>query len=169
MANLNRWQGIGRLTRDVETTSFQSGGKVARFGFAVNNRRRNQQTGEYEDEPCFLDVEAFNRPQNASGGGRQLADLCAQSLAKGHLAYIEGHLRMDQWTDDSGQKRQKIKVVLDDVQFLQPKDKDPGIANPAQRPQRSQRPQTAASGSPPARSTPNTQQSIPDDDDSIPF
>lgn len=117
MANLNKVMFIGRLTRDPEVRVFANGGKVAHFGFAVNNRKKNQQTGQWEEVPVFLDVEAFNRGEF----GRQ-ADLCEQYLKKGHQAYIEGHLRMDEWTGQDGQKRSKIKVVVDNVQFLQPRE-----------------------------------------------
>src|SRR4051795_9539405 len=79
MANLNKVMLIGRLTRDPEVRTFSNGGKVAKFGFAVNNRRKNQQTGQYEDEPVFLDVDAFNW-----GDKRKLADLVEQYLRKGH-------------------------------------------------------------------------------------
>ena len=78
MANLNKVMLIGRLTRDPEMRTFANGGKVAKFGFAVNNRKKNQQTGQWEDEPVFLDVEAFNRET-----GRKLADLVEQYLRKG--------------------------------------------------------------------------------------
>jgi single-strand DNA-binding protein len=117
MANLNKVMLIGRLTRDPEVRVFANGGKVAHFGFAVNNRKKNQQTGQWEEVPVFLDVEAFNRGEF----GRQ-ADLCEQYLKKGHQAYIEGHLRMDEWTGQDGQKRSKLKVVVDNLQFLQPRE-----------------------------------------------
>jgi len=116
MANLNKVMLIGRLTRDPEVRTFSNGGKVAKIGFAVNNKKKNQQTGQWEDEPVFLDIEAFNRES-----GRKLADLVEQYLRKGHQAYIEGHLRLDQWNDQDGQKRSKIKIVLDDLQFLEPR------------------------------------------------
>jgi hypothetical protein len=61
MANLNKVLLIGRLTRDPEVRTFSNGGKVAHIGFAVNNRKKNTQTGEWEDDPVFLDCEAFNR------------------------------------------------------------------------------------------------------------
>ena len=89
MANLNKVMLIGRLTRDVEVRAFSNGGKVAKFGFAVNNRRKNSQTGQWEDEPVFLDVEVFNRGENG-----RMADLAEQYLAKGRQVYIEGHLRL---------------------------------------------------------------------------
>jgi single-strand DNA-binding protein len=116
MANLNKVMLIGRLTRDPEVRMFPNGGKVAKFGFAVNNRKKNSQTGQWEDDPVFLDIEAFNRGEF----GKQ-ADLCEQYLRKGHQAFIEGSLKLDQWTSQDGQKRKMIKIVLDNVQFLEPR------------------------------------------------
>jgi single-strand DNA-binding protein len=120
MANLNKVMLIGRLTRDPETRTFSNGGKVANFGFAVNNRKKNQSTGEWEDDPVFVDIKAFNRET-----GRKLADLCEQYLKKGHQAFIEGHLVLEQWEKD-GQKQSKLRVVLDDLQFLEPKSDGQG-------------------------------------------
>jgi single-strand DNA-binding protein len=115
MANLNKVMLIGRLTRDPEVRTFGSGGKVANFGFAVNNRKKNQQTGQWEDEPVFLDIEAFNREN-----GRKLADLVEQYFRKGAQFYIEGHLRLDQWQDkNDGSKRSRLKIVLEDFQFFE--------------------------------------------------
>ncbi len=115
MANLNRVMLIGRLTRDPEVRTFGTGGKVANFGFAVNNKKKNQQTGQWEDEPVFLDIEAFNRQT-----GRQLADLVEQYFRKGAQFYLEGHLRLDQWQDkNDGSKRQKLRIVLDEFQFFE--------------------------------------------------
>jgi single-strand DNA-binding protein len=115
MANLNKVMLIGRLTRDPEVRTFGSGGKVAAFGFAVNNRKKNAQTGEWEDEPVFLDVEAFNRET-----GRKLADQVEQYFRKGAQFYLEGHLRLDQWQDkNDGSKRSRLKIVLDDFQFFE--------------------------------------------------
>jgi single-strand DNA-binding protein len=116
MANLNKVMLIGRLTRDPEVRVFSNGGKVAKFGFAVNNRRKNQQSGQWEDEPVFLDVEAFNRGEM----GKQ-ADIVEQYLHKGTQVFIEGHLQLDQWTSQDGQKRQRLKVVVDNFQFLEPR------------------------------------------------
>jgi single-strand DNA-binding protein len=122
MANLNKVMLIGRLTRDPETRTFSNGGKVAAFGFAVNNRRKNQQTDQWEDEPVFLDIKAFNRET-----GRKLADLAEQYLKKGHQTYVEGHLVLEQWQDkNDGSKRQKLVVVVDNFQFLEPRMADDG-------------------------------------------
>jgi single-strand DNA-binding protein len=125
VANLNKVMLIGRLTRDPEVRTFSNGGKVAKFGFAVNNRKKNQQTGQWEDEPVFVDVEAFNRGEN----GKQ-ADLVEQYLAKGRQVFIEGHLKLDQWTDKEGQKRSRLLIVLDNMQFLEPRQ-DGGSGPPA--------------------------------------
>lgn len=117
MANLNKVLLIGRLTRDPEMVTFSNGGRVAKFGFAVNNRKKNQSTGAWEDEPVFLDVEAYNRET-----GRKLADLVEQYLKKGHQVYLDCSMKLDTWNDKtSGDKRSKLKFVLNDMQFLEPK------------------------------------------------
>src|ERR1700680_2022815 len=107
---------IGRLTRDPEVRVFSNGGKVAKFGFAVNNRKKNMQTGQWEDEPVFVDVDAFNRGERG-----KKADLVEQSLHKGNQVFIEGHLKLDQWTAQDGQKRSRLLVVVDNFQFLEPR------------------------------------------------
>jgi single-strand DNA-binding protein len=116
MANLNKVMLIGRLTRDPEVRTFSNGGKVANFGFAVNNRRKNMSTGQWEDEPVFIDMAVFNRGET----GRQ-ADLAEQSLRKGHQVFIEGRLKLDQWTSQDGQKRSKLTVTVENFQFLEPR------------------------------------------------
>jgi single-strand DNA-binding protein len=116
MANLNKVMLIGRLTRDPEVRSFATGGKVASFGFAVNNKRKNPQTGQWEDDAVFIDMEAFNRQT-----GRQLADVIEQYFRKGQQYFIEGHLKFDQWTSKDNERRSKLKVVVDNFEFLEPR------------------------------------------------
>jgi single-strand DNA-binding protein len=114
MANLNKVMLIGRLTRDVEVRTFSNGGKVAKFGFAITgSRKKNQQTGKWEDEPCFLDVELFNR-----GEFGKMADNAEQYLAKGKQIFLEGKLTLQSWTSQDGQKKSKIVVVGEYMQFL---------------------------------------------------
>jgi single-strand DNA-binding protein len=117
MANLNKVMLIGRLTRDPEVRTFANGGKVANFGFAVNNRKKNQESGQWEEEPVFIDMEVFNRGEQ----GRQ-ADLVEQYLKKGQQVFIEGHLRLNQWTAQDGQKRSRLVVRVDNFQFLERRD-----------------------------------------------
>jgi len=78
MANLNKVMLIGRLTRDPEIKTFGNGGKVANIGFAVNNRRKNKDSGQWEDVPVWLDLKVFNREP-----GPKKADLVESSLKKG--------------------------------------------------------------------------------------
>jgi len=114
MANLNKVILIGRLTRDPESRTFTNGGKVTKIGFAVTNRRKNGQTGQWEDEPMFIDCEVFNRGETG-----KLADLVADRCRKGSQIMIEGKLHLDQWDDKTtGAKRSKHKIVIDNVQLL---------------------------------------------------
>jgi single-strand DNA-binding protein len=133
MANLNKVMLIGRLTRDPEVRVFSNGGKVAKLGFAVNNRRKNAATGQWEDEPVFLDLEVFNRGETG-----QQADRVEQTLRKGQQVFVEGHLRMDTWEKD-GQKRSRLVIVVDNFQYLEPRTDGGGMGGaprqaPATRP-----------------------------------
>lgn len=137
MANVNKVILIGRLTRDPESRTFSTGGKVTSFGLAVTNRRRNQQTGQWEDDPMFIDVKIFNRGEQ----GRQ-ATLAEESLRKGHQVYLEGRLVLEQWEDkQTGQKRSKHVVYVDNFQFLEPRPE----GSPAGRSSRSAAPAETAS------------------------
>jgi single-strand DNA-binding protein len=142
MANLNKVMLIGRLTRDPEVRTFATGGKVATFGFAVNNRRKNATTGQWEEEPVFLDMEAYNRPT-----GRQLADTVEQYFRKGQQFFIEGHLKLDQWTSQDGQKRSRLKIVLDNFEFFEPRPGGPGEGG--MRPPRASSAPSRPAGAPP--------------------
>lgn len=125
MANVNKVVLIGRLTRDPEVTSFANGGKVAEIGFAVNNRKKNQQTGDWEEVPVWVELKAFNREP-----GRKLADLAENHLRKGHQVYVEGHLALEQWTaKDDGGKRSRTYVYVDNIEFLEKRAE--GAAAPA--------------------------------------
>lgn len=130
MANLNRVTLIGRLTRDPEIKTFNNGGKVANIGFAVNNRRKNQQSGQWEDVPVWVDLKAFNRET-----GRKLADLAEQYLRKGHQVYVEGHLVLEEWEGkEDGKKQSKMRVVVDDFQFLEKREDGGRAATSTQNP-----------------------------------
>ena len=105
--SINRVIISGNLTRDPELRSTASGMPVLGFGVAVNDRRRNQQTGEWEDYPNFIDCTMF--------GAR--AESVSRFLSKGSKVAIEGKLRWSQWERD-GQKRSKIEVIVDEIEFL---------------------------------------------------
>jgi single-strand DNA-binding protein len=108
MAYLNKVFLIGNLTRDPELRMTPKGTAICQFGIAVN-RQFKDESGATRDETTFVDIEAW---------GKQ-GELVAKYLNKGSLAMVEGRLKFDQWEDKtSGQKRSKLKVVLDNVQFL---------------------------------------------------
>jgi single-strand DNA-binding protein len=108
MAYLNKVLLIGNLTRDPELRVTPKGTAICQFGLAVN-RQYKDESGATRDETAFIDIEAW---------GKQ-GELVSKYLQKGSPAFIEGRLRFDSWEDKtSGQKRNKLKVVLENVQFL---------------------------------------------------
>jgi single-strand DNA-binding protein len=108
MAYLNKILLIGNLTRDPELRVTPKGTPICQFGLAVN-RQFKDESGATRDETTFVDIEAW---------GKQ-GELVAKYLTKGSPAFVEGRLRLDQWEDkQSGQKRSRLKVVLENVQFL---------------------------------------------------
>ena len=110
--SINRVNITGNLTRDPELRSTNSGTPVLGFGIAVNDRRKNSHTGEWEDYPNFIDCTMF--------GAR--AEAVSQYLAKGSKVAIEGKLHFDQWERD-GEKRSKLSVVVTELEFMSYRDK----------------------------------------------
>lgn len=101
MPALNNVQLIGHLGRDPETRFTPTGKKVCHFTVAVNRRAANS-------EPDWFQVEAWER----------LGEVCQQYLVKGQLAYIQGRLQTDRWTDDKGEPHFRTKVVAAGMQML---------------------------------------------------
>lgn len=106
---LNRFIGIGRLTRDPELKYTPSGTAVAKFTLAIN-RKFNR------DETDFIDIVAW----------RGLAENCANYLGKGSMAAVEGRLQIRPYETQDGQKRKALEIVADDVRFLDSKGKGKG-------------------------------------------
>ncbi|MFQ6942670.1 MAG: single-stranded DNA-binding protein [Collinsella intestinalis] len=105
--SINRVVISGNLTRDPEMRATTSGMQVLSFGVAVNDRRRNPQTGEWEDYPNFVDCAMF--------GTR--AEAVSRYLSKGSKVAIEGKLRYSSWERD-GQRRSKLEVIVDEIEFM---------------------------------------------------
>ncbi len=105
--SINRATISGNLTRDGELRSTASGMPVLGFSVAVNDRRKNSQTGEWEDVPNFIDCTMF--------GTR--AQALAQYMTKGTKVAVEGKLRWSSWERD-GQKRSKIEIIVDALDFM---------------------------------------------------
>ncbi len=98
---------MGNLTRDVELKTLPSDQSVAKIGLAVN-RKFKTRDGENREEVTFIDCEAWGRT----------AEVMNQYLSKGRPVFIEGRLKLDQWQDKEGQKRSKLKVVVENFQFV---------------------------------------------------
>jgi len=106
--SINRVIISGRLTRDPELRSTAGGMAIMGFGVAVNDSRKNQQTGEWEDYPNFIDCTMFgNRAESVS-----------RYIAKGSKVAVEGKLHYSQWETKEGQKRSKIEVIVDEIEFM---------------------------------------------------
>jgi single-strand DNA-binding protein len=98
----------GNLTRDPELRSTAGGTSVLNFGVAVNDRRKNQQTGEWEEYANFINCVMFGKR----------ADALAQYLTKGQKVAIEGKLSYSQWESQQGEKRSKVEVLVDEIEFM---------------------------------------------------
>ena len=107
--SINRVVVSGNLTRDPELRVTPGGTQVLGFGVAVNDRRRNQQTGEWEDYPNFIDCTMF--------GNR--AEALSRILRKGMKVAIEGKLRYSSWEDkNGGGRRSKVEIIPDEVVLM---------------------------------------------------
>lgn len=119
MANLNKVLLLGNLTRDPELRYTPRGTAVGDMSMAVNRVWNNEQ-GERQEETTFVDIVLW---------GRQ-AETAQQFLSKGRGVFIEGRLQMDTWEDKAtGQKRSKLKVVAENLQFLPETKSNAGGSN----------------------------------------
>ena len=107
MANLNKVMLIGNLTRDPELKHTPGGQAVCEIALAVNRKYRTKE-GEDRDETTFVDCEAW---------GKQ-AEVLKQYMSKGKPLFVEGRLKLDTWEDKEGGKRSKMRVVIENFQFL---------------------------------------------------
>lgn len=121
--SINKVVITGNLTRDPESRATANGMSVLKLGVAVNDRRKNPSTGEWEDVPNFIDVTVF--------GAR--ADALARLLKKGMKVAIEGRLRWSQWETPEGEKRSRLEVVADEIEFFSARGEDAPAA-PARGP-----------------------------------
>lgn len=155
--SINRVFVTGNLTRDAELRDTQGGTSYLRMGVAVNDRRKNPQTGEWEDVPNFVDCVMF--------GTR--AEAIARYLTKGTKVAVDGSLRYSSWERD-GQRRSKLEVAVRDVEFMsrqqQAQQQAPAVAYAQPAPQ--QAPCQAPAAQAPAQ-TPQAAPGLYDED--IPF
>ena len=117
--NINRVIITGNLTRDPELGSLpQSGTAVCSLRIACNGRRKNNETGQWEDQPNYFDVTVWG----------QQGENCHRYLKKGRPVAVDGRLRWREWTTTEGQKRQAVDIIAETVQFLGGRD-DAGNGN----------------------------------------
>lgn len=115
MLGYNKVMLMGHVTRDPELRqlpgSAESPTALAEFGLACNRRYRTA-GGEDREDTLFIECTVFGKP----------ADVVARYVKKGKPLFVEGRLRYDAWEDNDGQKRSKISVVVDQFQFVGPRD-----------------------------------------------
>ena len=112
--SINRVNISGNLTREPEMRALRNGTQVLSFSVAVNDRRKNPQTGEWEDYPNFVDCTMFGTRAEAVG----------RYLSKGTKVAIEGKLRYSSWEKD-GQRRSKLEVIVDEIEFMSQRQQAP--------------------------------------------
>src|SRR5271166_2260501 len=116
MPDLNKVFLMGRLTFDPELRRIPSGTAVTELRMA-SSRSWTGRDGERREETLFIDVTVWDRQ----------AETCCQYLRKGSSIHVEGYLKMDTWDDKTtGEKRSKIRVQADRVQFLDSRRGDGG-------------------------------------------
>ena len=133
MPNLNRVILMGNLTRDPELRQ-TTNSDVCHFSLAIN-RNYSDASGQKQQETTYVDAEAWGRT----------AQVITQYLHKGEPLLIEGRLKLDQWQDQNGQNRSKLKVVAENVQFVgaRPQIENDGAPPRSQNQQNNRRPQMA--------------------------
>lgn len=107
MGTYNRVLLMGNLTRDIELRHTSTNQAVANIGIATNRRYRTA-SGEDREETTFVDCEAWG----------STAEVMAKYLTKGRPVFIEGRLKLDQWQDKDGNKQSKLRVVVENFQFV---------------------------------------------------
>jgi single-strand DNA-binding protein len=154
MASFNKVILVGNLTRDPELRYTPKGMAIAKVGLAVNRVWTNE-AGEKKEEVTFVDVDVFGRT----------AENVGQYMRKGSPILIEGRLRLDQWDDkQTGQKRSKLGVVAETVQFLG-SGSGGGRGGESGGEPASRRPAAAV----PAAPSPESEPDSPPDHDDVPF
>ena len=107
MASLNKVLLMGNLTRDPEVRHTPKGTAVGDLAMAINMTYKAQD-GTEKEEVCYVDVVVW---------GRQ-AETCRDYLTKGAPVFVEGRLQLDQWEGPEGEKKSRMRVRADRVQFL---------------------------------------------------
>jgi single-strand DNA-binding protein len=144
--SFNRIILVGNLGRDPELRYTAQGTPVCTFTMATNDRRKDR-NGEMQDQTTWFRVTLWNRQ----------AETASQYLHKGKPVYIEGRLRVEEFTDREGRQRQSLEVTATDMQFIGSRQDDAGVERSA----------SVAASSSPGAAAPAEPADLSDDD--IPF
>ena len=109
--SINRVNITGNLGKDPELRTTSGGTSVLQLFVAVNDRVKDKQTGDWGDYANWVNCTLFGKR----------AESVSRFLSKGSKVAIEGKLRWSQWEKD-GQKRSKIEVIVDEIEFLSRSD-----------------------------------------------
>jgi single-strand DNA-binding protein len=141
MANVNKVFLIGNLTRDPELRYTPQGTAVGEFGLAINRQWKGP-NGEKKEEVCFVDCQAWARG----------AEIISEYCKKGSSLFVEGRLKLDSWEGKDGQKRSRMRVVVDNFQFIGAPSgrRAPAEGGPSQSQPPRGRPRAAEPEGPPA-------------------
>ncbi len=120
MASFNKVILMGGLTRDPELKQAASGVKVADLSLAISEKWKDK-NGESKETTCYVDIVVWNKQ----------AELCCQYLSKGRQILVEGRLQLDEWENQQGEKRKKLRVRADRVQFMPDGKRSAGQGSPA--------------------------------------
>lgn len=112
--SINKVMLAGNLTRDPDPRAMADGTFVLGLGVAVNDRHFNKITNQWEDRPNFIDCTMFGKR----------AQSIFPYLAKGSKVALEGHLRWSSWETEQGDRRSKIEVIVDEIEFMSPRQED---------------------------------------------
>lgn len=99
---------VGNLGRDPELRYTPDGTPVCTFSLATNEKRRDRATGENNDVTTWFRVTLWRRQ----------AEVASQYLTRGKPVYIEGRLRVEEYTDRDGKTRHSLEVTATDMQFI---------------------------------------------------
>ena len=149
--SINQVNISGNLTHDPRLRATASGTQVLSFGIAVNDRQKNSRTGEWEDYPNFIDCTMF--------GTR--AESVSRYIRKGSKVAISGKLRYSSWEKD-GQKRSKLEVIVNDIEFMSRGDSQQTAYQPPVTPQQTAPEQAAIPIAPaaPVKTVPQSTQDL---------
>jgi single-strand DNA-binding protein len=154
VASLNKVLLMGNLTRDPEVRHTPKGTAVGDLAMAINMTYKAQD-GTEKEEVCYVDVVVW---------GRQ-AETCRDYLTKGAPVFVEGRLQLDQWEGPEGEKKSRMRVRADRVQFLSRSGGGGGGGGGARGPRSSDGGGAPSEGGAPKQASPP--RDLPEDD--VPF